>query len=113
MAGKTISAYTDTETASRVSYIAKLEHRPTSQIAGMALKFFACLPAEARAALWQLEGMGSTADFEEISREITRILLHAQYKVAHRQIMDHMKFEHLDQLETEDDILEAAVALTR
>jgi hypothetical protein len=112
MAGKTISAYTDTETASRVSYIAKLEHRPTSQIAGMALKFFAYLPAEARAALWQLEGMGSNADFE-VSREITRILLHVQYKVAHRQIMDHMQFENLDQLETEDDILEAAVALTR
>jgi hypothetical protein len=113
MAGKTISAYTDAETASRVSHIAKLEHRRPSQIAAMALKFFACLPPEARTVLWQLEGMGTTADFEEISREITRILLHTQYKVAHRQIMDHMKFENLDQLETEDDILEAAVALTR
>lgn len=111
MAGKTISAYTDTETASRVSHIARLEHRPTSQIAGMALKFFTYLPPEARAALWQLEGMGSTTDFEEISREITRILLHVQYKVAHRQIMDSMQLENLDQLETEDDILEVAVNL--
>ncbi|MBD2364798.1 hypothetical protein H6G36_27130 [Anabaena minutissima FACHB-250] len=113
MAGKTISAYTDAETASRVNHIAKMEHRRPSQIAGMALKFFAYLPPEARAVLWQLEGMGSTADLEEISREITRILLNAQYKAAQRQIMDHMKYENLDNLETEDDILEAAVNLTR
>lgn len=113
MGGEIISAYTDAETASRVSNIANLEHRQRSQIAAMALKFFTCLSPEARAVLWQLEGMVSSADLEEISREIMPILLDIQYKVAHRQIMDHMEFENLDQLETEDDILEAAVTITR
>ncbi len=113
MAGRTISAHIDTETASRVTHLAKMEQRRTSQIAGIALKFFVCLTPEARAALWQIEALASPADFEEITREITRTLLHAQYKVAHRQIMAHMKVDNLDQMETEDDILEAAVALTR
>jgi len=113
MAGKTISAYTDAKTASRVDSIAKLEHRPTSQIAGMALKFFVGLPPEARSAWMQIEALASPDDFEEINREITRTLLHIQHKIVHQQIMDHMNVENLDQLETEDDILSAAVTLTR
>jgi len=113
MAGKTISAYTDAKTASRVDSIAKLEHRPTSQIAGMALKFFVGLPPEARSAWMQIEALASPDDFEEINREITRTLLHIQHKIVHQQIMDHMNVENLDQLETEYDILSAAVTLTR
>lgn len=113
MAGKTISAYTDPETASRVAYIAKLEHRPPAQIAGMALKLFVGLPTEARAALWQIEALGNDADLEEVMRELTRTLLHAQYKVAHRQVIEQMKVEDLGQLETEDEIFSAAVTLTR
>ncbi|MDP5017896.1 MAG: biofilm development regulator YmgB/AriR family protein [Dolichospermum sp.] len=113
MAGKTISAHIDTETANRVTNLATMEQRRTSQIAGMALKFFVGLPPEARAALWQIEALASPADFEEITREITRTLLHAQYKVANRQIISHLNVDNLEQIETEDDILEAAVALTR
>ncbi|MUG95988.1 hypothetical protein F7734_28020 [Scytonema sp. UIC 10036] len=112
MAGKTISAYIDAKTASRVDYISKLEQRPTSQVAGMALKFFVGLPSEARAALLQIEALGSPEDMEEVNREITRTLLHIQYKVVHRQVIDHMKVENLEQLETEEDILSAAVDLT-
>ena len=113
MAGKTISAYTDAETASRVAYVAKLEHRTQAQLAGLALKFLVGLPPEARAALWQLSALGNEADWEEIARSITRTLLNAQYKVAHRQVREQMKLDHLESLETEDDILSAAVALTR
>jgi len=40
MAGKTISAYTDSETALRVGAIAKVEHRTQAHIGGMALKLF-------------------------------------------------------------------------
>lgn len=112
MAGKTISAYTDPETANRVAYIAKLEHRPQAQIAGMALKLFVSLPSQARAALWQIEALGNDADLEEVMREITRTLLHAQYKIAHRQVLEQMEVENLGQLDTEDEILSAAVKLT-
>jgi predicted transcriptional regulator len=112
MAGKTISAHLDTETADRISYIAKIENRRTSQIAGMALKFFISLPPEARVALWQIEAFASTDDFEELTRELTRILLHTQYKMAHQRIMEQMKVDNLEQIETEEDILQAGIALT-
>lgn len=108
MAGKTISAYIDTETANRVAYIARIEQRKPSQIAGMALKLFVELPPEARAALWQIEALGSPADMEAVMQEIARTLLHAQYRVAHRQVTEQMQVENLVQLETEDDILSAA-----
>jgi DNA polymerase III delta prime subunit len=113
MAGKTISAYADAETASCVANLARLERRPQAQIAGMALKFFVGLPKEARDALRQIEALGSPEDLEEIKREIAHTLLHVQYKVARRQMMEHAKVENLNQLETEDDILSAAVNLTR
>ncbi len=113
MAGKTISAYTDAQTASRVADLARLEQRPPAQIAGMALKFFVGLPKEARDALRQIEALGSPDDLEETKREIARALLHIQYKVAHRQILKHAEVENLEQMETEDDILSAAVHLTR
>ena len=113
MAGKTISAYTDEETSVRVAHLARLENRKKAQIAGMALKFYVELPAEARAAWQEIEAIGSAAEREETLREITRTLLHAKYKLAYQQVMNHLKVEGLDQLETEDDILAAAVALTR
>jgi hypothetical protein len=112
MAGKTISAYTDAETASRIADVAKLEHRTQAKIAGLALKFFVGLPAEARAALWQISALGNEADWEEISCSITRTLLNAQYKVAHRQLLEQIKVDHLEPLETENEILAAAVVLT-
>lgn len=79
----------------------------------MALKFFTSLPPEAHAALRQIETFGSSHDFKELAREITRTLLDSQYKIAHQKIMEHMKVDGLDKLETEDDIVVAAIALTR
>ncbi len=113
MAGKTISAYTDAETASLVADLARLEHRPQAQIAGQALKLFVRLPKEAHDALRQIEMLGSPEDFDEIARSITRTVMHAQYELAHRQVMETIQVRDIEQLETEDDILNAAIALTR
>ncbi len=75
MAGKTISAYTDSETASRVGTIAKVEQRSQAQIGGMALKLFVSLPKEVREALWQIETMGNEQDWESLINEVTRTVL--------------------------------------
>ena len=112
MAGKTISAYTDSKTAESVAYLAKLEHRTQAQIAGMALKFFVGLPAPARTAWCQIEALGDQADLETVAQEITRTLIDAQYKIAQRQVVEQMTVENSEQLETEDDLLDAAIALT-
>lgn len=112
MPGKTISAYTDENTANSVAQIARLEQRKPSQIAGMALKLFVKLPPEARTALWQIEALGSADEFESAMQEIARSLLNAQYKVAHRQVVEQLKVEDLEQIDTEDDILSMATDLT-
>jgi hypothetical protein len=113
MAGKTISAYTDAETAHRIESIARREHRKKAQIAGTALKFFVGLPEEARTAWRQIEALGTPDEIERISQEIARTLLHAQYAITHKQVVQELNTEALGSLETEDDLLDAAVSLTR
>jgi predicted transcriptional regulator len=113
MAGKTISAYTDAETAHRIESIALREHRKKAQIAGTALKFFVGLSEEARTAWRQIEALGTADEIERISQEIARTLLHAQYAITHKQVVQELNTEALGSLETEDDLLDAAVSLTR
>lgn len=113
MTGKTISAYTDTDTATRIEWIATREHRKKAQIAGSAVKLFVNLPEEARTAWRQIEALGTPDEIERISQDIARALLHAQYAMAQKQVIQEMTTEHLGALETEDDLLSIAVALTR
>ncbi|NJN37938.1 MAG: hypothetical protein HC790_03125 [Acaryochloridaceae cyanobacterium CSU_3_4] len=113
MTGKTISAYTDADTANRIEWIATRENRKKAQIAGSAVKLFVNLPTEARTAWRQIEALGSPEEIEQISQDIARALLNAQYAMAHKQVMQEMTTEHLGSLETEDDLLNAAVSLTR
>ena len=113
MAGKTISAYTDAQTANRIELIAQREHRKKAQIAGTAVKFFVGLPEEARAAWRQIEALGTPEEIEQISQDIARTLLHAQYAMAHKQVVQELKTEPLGILETEDEFLDTAVTLTR
>jgi len=112
MAEKPISVYTDSETASLVGTIAKAEQKTQAQIEGMALKFFVCLPQEAREALWQIETMGNEQDWESLMNEVTRTVLNIQYKLASQQVIEQMKVENLGDLDSEDEILQAAVNLT-
>lgn len=111
MAGKTISAYTDSDTADAVAYLAKIEHRTPAQIASMALKFFVSLPAPARNAWCQLDALGDRDERERAISEITRTLLNVQYDIAQKQIISQMKLDA--ELESEDDLLAAAVKLTQ
>ena len=112
MAGKTLSAYADEATARRVDELAAAEDRTTSQVAAAALRFWVQLPPEAHAALRQVERGGTAGDLERISRDVARALLHAQYDVAQRRVVAAMDVEALGPLESEDDILAAAVHLT-
>jgi hypothetical protein len=113
MGEKIISAHVDLETDNLITHIAKMENCPTSEIVEMALKFFTSLPPEAHTSLRQIEAFGSSDDLKELAREITRTMLHAEYKIVTQKIMEHMTVDGLDKLETEDDILQEAVSLTR
>jgi hypothetical protein len=113
MAGKTISAYTNEQTADRIRYIAKAEHRKPAAVAGMALELFAELPTEARSSWSEIQTLGTSEDIEEVKRDITRALLNIKYKVAQREVLKQMEVDDLEPLETEDDILAATIHLTR
>lgn len=112
MPGKTISAYTDDETVKRIEAIAVQEQRKKAQVAGMALKFFAALPDEARAAWVQITSVNPGV-MDGIAQKITRILLQAQHDLAQQRVLAEMQTPDLRNRETEDDILAAAVDLTK
>jgi hypothetical protein len=76
------------------------------------LQFSAHLPAEAYTALLHREVIASPQDWRRVTHEIARILVYAQYKVTHGQIMEQMKLDNLDEIESDDDILAAALKLT-
>jgi hypothetical protein len=44
---------------------------------------------------------------------IARTIVDAQYQAAHTQVMEQMQIEHLEPLNTEDDLLAAAVNITK
>lgn len=109
--GETISAYTDTQTASRVREVAHQDQRKQAQIAGAALKLYVQLPPEARDAFRAIEQQGALA-LELMQQEVTRALLNVQYTWAKQQAVEAMGKPTVP-LENEDDLLAEAVRLTR
>ncbi|MEB3119806.1 MAG: ribbon-helix-helix protein, CopG family [Snowella sp.] len=109
----TISAHVDQATIERIDQLAKLENRSRSQMTGTVIKLGAELSPEAWSVLLQLNSQGSEEDWQAIRQEITRLLLHHRYRLTQRKMAGHLDSQWLDSLKTEDDILLAAVELTR
>jgi hypothetical protein len=112
MAGKTISMHASEEIARRVEHVSRMEDRSPSQIASAALNFYLQLTPEAHTALRHVQALGTAEDVERVSREMARLLLDAQFEVAERRVVAAMKTQGLGQLESEDDIIAEANALT-
>jgi len=87
------------------------EQTPTQNI-NLALKFLPKLPAEAYTALQHIEIIASPEDWQKITYQIAHTLVDAQYEITHRQIMEQMKVDNLDKIESDDDILATALKLT-
>jgi hypothetical protein len=112
MAGRTISMHASEEIARRVEHVSRVEDRSPSQIASAALSLYLQLPPEAHAALRHVQALGTAEDVDRISRRMARLLLDAQFEVAERRVVASMPTEGLNALESEDDILAEANALT-
>ena len=112
MAGKTISAYTDKQTADLVERLAEIEQRTPSQIMAIALKFFVKLPISAREAWYQIEAIGDEANRERAVALITQALIEERYSLMQNKVVEEMTIDSIGELETEDDILNAAIKLT-
>lgn len=113
MAGKTISAYTDEETAALVAELARVEQRTPSQIASAALKLYARLPPRAHDSLRRLEANGAPEDFNLMLREITRAISNASFDAASRKIGSAFADAYGDDLHTDEEIEAEAVRLVK
>jgi hypothetical protein len=61
----------------------------------------------------QIEKLADLNKVGQVSQDSDRILLHTQYELAYKRVIQEISAEHLDSLDTEDDLLKTAVSLTR
>jgi hypothetical protein len=109
MAGRSNSAHADPTTIARLRQTAVLEGLTQSQITASSLRLYLDLPATVRAALRDIEALGSAEDHHNMMRAIARTVVSTQYEVARRRGGEQMRLENEDLLETDEDILAEAV----
>lgn len=112
MAGQSISAHADTETVNKLRSIAAREGRTTSQLTAASLKFYLDLPGTVRAALRDVDALGTPEDRQNLLRAIGRTVTSTQYEVARRRVADGMRLDREDGLDTDEAILAEAVRAT-
>jgi hypothetical protein len=56
---------------------------------------------------------GSEQQLKTLMDKMARTIIDAQYQAAHAKVMTEMQIEHLEPLGTEEEILAAAVNLTK
>jgi hypothetical protein len=113
MSGVTVSAHTSKEIVDQLDTIAKVERRNRSQVVGMALDLFVGLPPVVREAWLKISTTGSEQQLKALMDNMARTIIDAQYQATHAQVMAEMQIEHLEPLDTEDEILATAVNLTQ
>lgn len=110
MPGKTISAYTDEETARLVGALAKSERRTPSQIAAEAIALYVRLPREAHATLREMDD--DPAQRSLMLREVTRAIIRAAWDAGIERSAPAIREIYGDSLQAEEDIEAEAVRLT-
>ena len=112
MPGKTISAYTDEETAKLVADLARSESRKPSQIAAEAIALYVRLPTQVHASLRHVQGSGEPGHLNLMLREVSRAIVNASYDLVMDEMAPHMRELYGDGLQTEAEIDAEAVRLT-
>ncbi len=112
MAGQSISAHADVETVSKLRGIAAREGRTPSQLTTASLKLYLDLPSTVRAALRDVDALGTPEDRHNLLRAIGRAVTSIQYEVARKRVVDGMQLERENELNTDEAILAEAVRAT-
>ena len=107
----TLSGHTDEATASRVSEMARLEDRTSSQITSAAIRWYTRLSPSARDALRRIEAAGETA-VSAAAWAAGRAVLDQDYGSTLARGLEGYT-PALAAIATEDEIMEEAVRLTR
>ena len=82
-------------------------------LVSFSLKLGAILPREVWEQIGKLQKLGSRKDWQEIVDLFARSLLEHQYKVTTQKLTKQFNSQWLDSLTTEEDLLNAAVELTK
>ena len=112
MAGRSISAHVDVETVSKLRGIAAREGRTPSQLTTASLKLYLDLPETVRAALRDVDALGTLKDRHNLLRAIGRTITSSQYEIARRRVAEGMQLEREDELNTDETILAEAIRVT-
>ena len=111
MAGKTISAHVDEDTARRIAELAAAEQRSPSQIAAAAIRFYTQLPTLAHDALRRFQAHATFEESNLMLREVTRAINNAGFDAATRVLAEGIAPLYEGRLESEEEIEAEAVRL--
>src|SRR4051794_1159725 len=104
MPGKTISAYTNEETAKLVAELARMENRRPSQIASEAIALYVRLPSQIHASLRHVQGSGSAEAVNLMLREVSRAITNASYDLVLDEMAPRLEEIYGDGLRTEEEV---------
>jgi predicted transcriptional regulator len=100
------------DTVRRMEHIARVEDRTPSQLASAALNLYLQLNPEAHSALRYVQGLGTADDLARVNHGIARLLLDAQFEIAEQRVVNSMAGRDFDEIQSEEDIIAEANALT-
>lgn len=90
------------------------EHQDPDQVASVAIALFLALPDPVKLALLKgTDDVPAEQLYLWAMQELRRVITHQQFTAATQKMVETMDVSHLGSLETEDEILKAAVKLTR
>ena len=85
----------------------------SQELANISLKLSSIIPNDAVEKLKKLNTIGSQEDWQEIADLFARSLLDYQYKVVTNRITQQFDSQWLGTLESEEDLLNASIELTK
>jgi len=112
MAGQSISAHANADTVAKLRGVAAREGRTPSQVTAASLKLYLDLPSTVRAALRDIEALGTQEERHNLLRAIARTVASSQYEIARRHVAEGMQVASEDNLDTDAGILAEAVRAT-
>ena len=110
-AAVTVSANLDEQDAAKARSLALREHRSMSNFVANAIAVFADLPKDLRDALLELR-VGDREGYRRLTRDMSALVARHRFVRAARRIAEQGRFDPALVDASEQEILEAATALT-
>jgi len=85
--------------------------RKNALLESRALDFYSPLTKEAHELWEQIKKFGTEDDIEDAKQEVKRVLGSINFKIARRLVAQEVNFKGLEELETDEEILDKALEL--